>query len=90
VADVIHGPLVPFKLAAPRTRADYLAALLAQRRLPGNPRTWQCNVCGERIAGDEVLISYDVPAPIPYCTTTTNRDRSCAGYGPSLVPVPAG
>jgi len=84
VIDRIDGPLVPFKQANPDTQANYLAGLLDLRGLAGNPDVWLCNVCGERIDGDNILISYNVQQSIPFCPTET-----CGGYGPDLVPAPA-
>lgn len=79
--------LVPFSGANPETQAAYLAGL-RQRGYDDNPEVWHCNVCGEEIDGQDILISYDVPTPIPFCTTETGPSKSCAGHGPDLVPAP--
>lgn len=82
--DRIDGPLVPFRQAEPPTRAAYLAGLHDLRGLDGSPDEWMCTVCSETVSGDDVLISYNVPTPIPFCATST-----CGGYGPALVPARA-
>lgn len=87
--DRIDGPLVPFRQAEPQTQQDFLAGL-PKRGLSGNPPAWQCTVCEERTDGEDILISYNVPTPIPYCPTETGPHTSCAGYGPALVPALAG
>ena len=87
LGSVLSPPLVPFHQANPETRDAFLAGLRDMRGLDGNPAVWQCTVCRERIEGDDVLISYNVPRPIPYCTTETEPGRSCAGSGPDLVPA---
>ena len=84
---VRHGPLVPFKDAEPQTQADYLAGLAAQRGIDGNPAVWFCTICEQRIDGDDILIVYNVPTPIPYCTTVIAPDVACVGHGPALVPA---
>jgi len=76
--------LVPYHEARPETRAAYLEGLRDQRGLDGNPEAWTCVVRGETTAGDDILISYDVPTPIPFCPTT-----NCRGYGPHLKPAAA-
>lgn len=85
----IEPPRVPFKQANPQTQAAFLAGLRELRGLDANPEVWLCTVCEEKINGNDILISYDVPTPIPYCTTETGPDESCPGYGPALIPAPA-
>lgn len=87
LGSVLSPPLVPFRQANRETQDAFLSGLRDIRGLDDNPSAWQCTVCKERIEGDDVLISYNVPRPIPYCTTETEPGRSCAGTGPDLVPV---
>ena len=77
-------PLVPYGEASPETRADYLKGLHDLRGLDGNPEAWHCTRCGETIPGEEILISYDVPTPIPFCPS-----QDCTSYGPELKPATA-
>lgn len=87
LGSMLSPPLVPFRQADHETQDAFLAGLHDMRGLGGNPAAWQCTVCKERIGGDDVLISYNVPRPIPYCTTEAKPGRSCAGSGPDLVPA---
>ena len=84
---VMSPPLTPFKDAHPETREAYLSGLARLRDINGNPEVWHCTVCDADIDGDDVLISYNVPTPFPYCTTETGPDKSCAGSGRDLVPA---
>lgn len=77
----ILGPLVPYEQAEPQTQ-DFLEGLLRLYGLQGNPRAWRCTVCGQTTAGNDILITYNVPTPIQICPTKT-----CGGYGPQQVPV---
>jgi hypothetical protein len=88
VINRIDGPLVPYKNAEPQAKAAYLAGLLQLRGLGANPDVWLCTVCGEKTNGDDIHISYNVPTPIPFCLKETAPGRSCAGYGPGLLPAP--
>lgn len=90
MVDRIDGPLVPYKKAAAETQAAYLAGLLQLRGLDDNPAVWLCTVCGEKTDGNDIYISYGVPTPIPFCPKETGPGGSCRGYGPDLVPAPAG
>jgi len=76
------GPLVPYQQAEPQTRANFLEGLHRLYEFDGNPGAWRCTVCGETTAGDDVLITYNVPTPIQVCPAST-----CGGYGPQLVPA---
>lgn len=80
----ILGPLVPYEQAEPNTRTDFLKGLLRLYGLEGNPGAWRCTVCGHTTAGNDILITYNVPTPIQVCPTKT-----CGGYGPQLGPAPA-
>ena len=60
----ILGPLVPYEQAEPPTRADFLEGLLRLYRLEGNPGAWRCTVCRQATAGNDILITYNVPTPI--------------------------
>lgn len=79
----VLGPLVPYQQAEPQTRADFLEGLHRLYEFDGNPETWLCRACGELTAGDDILITYNVPTPIQVCPKT------CGGYGPQLVPAHA-
>jgi hypothetical protein len=82
------GTLVPYILAEPQTKADFLVGLRELRGLDGNPDVWLCTVCGERTDGDDIYISYNVPTPIPFCPAKARPHGSRGGYGPDLVPAP--
>lgn len=84
---VMSPPLIRFKDAQPETREAYLSGLARLRKINGNPEVWHCTICGADIDGDDVLISYNVPTPFPYCTTETGPVKSCAGSGTDLVPA---
>lgn len=85
---VMSPPLVPFKDAHPEIQKAFQSELAWLRKINGNPGVWHCTICGADIDGDDVLISYDVPTPFPYCTTETGPDKSCAGSHTDLVPGP--
>ncbi len=82
-----HEPrtsLLPFRQADPETRSAYLKGLQSQRRLDGNPEAWHCTRCDVTTPGDDILISHEMPTPIPYCPA-----QNCTAYGPELEPATA-
>ena len=79
-----HEPptsLLPLREANPETKSAYLKGL-QRRELDGNPEAWHCIRCGTTIPGDDILISHEMPTPIPYCPGT-----NCTAYGPELKPA---
>jgi hypothetical protein len=84
---LMSPPLVPFKQADPETQQAFVTGLRA-RGIEGNLDAWLCTICGATISGDDVLISYGVPTPYPYCTTMTGPHESCTGQHMALVPAP--
>lgn len=85
----VSPPLAKYREAGADTREAFDAAAKTYWHAPP-PAGARCSVCGHEDAIGDVLISYQVPTPMPYCSAPPDgKGKGCAGMGwAEIRPLP--